>query len=96
MSFSIKQGTVETLKRKLWIKRYLSLHTSSLIVAKSRGDMVNFDDISLAQIASVARTDIKDFCFEVKIKNDGKTLFFNCTNEKEVYDWVEEIYRVLV
>jgi predicted lipid carrier protein YhbT len=94
MSFSVKQGLVETLKRKLWIKRYLSLHSMSIIVAKSRGDMVNFDEISLKQIASVSRTDLRDFCFEVKMKNDGKTLYFNCNDEKDVYDWVEEIYRV--
>lgn len=93
------------LKSLYWAKKYIILRESFLDFLKAETSSSPTLSISLKDIVSVNRTDMKPYCFEVvrmassqnganSMASDAprRTVFVSVKSEQELYDWVDDVY----
>ncbi|CAZ82957.1 unnamed protein product [Tuber melanosporum] len=93
------------LKSLYWAKKYIILREVSLDFLKTESSSSPTLSVSLKDIVSVNRTDMKPYCFEVvrmassqngasSMASDAprRTVFVSVKSEQELYDWVEDVY----
>ncbi|RPB04047.1 Pkinase-domain-containing protein [Choiromyces venosus 120613-1] len=93
------------IKGLYWTKKYLILREVSLDFLKTETSSSSSLSVSLKDIVSVNRTDLKPYCFEVirmassqnganSMASDAprRTVFVSVKSEQELYDWVEDVY----
>ncbi|PWW78038.1 PBD-domain-containing protein [Tuber magnatum] len=93
------------LKSLYWAKKYIILRELSLDFLKTETSSSPTLSVSLKDIVSVNRTDMKPYCFEVvrmassqnganSMASDAprRTVFVSVKSEQELYDWVEDVY----
>lgn len=77
---------------KSWNRRFINLNQFSIYVYKFPGDSEPTLDIPLSQVDAVERTDEKQYSFEIKVQD--RCYSFECSTDEEVYEWMDEIYKV--
>ncbi|KAG0639390.1 kinase-like domain-containing protein [Tuber brumale] len=93
------------LKSLYWAKKYIILREVSLDFLKTETSSSPTLSVSLKDIVSVNRTDMKPYCFEVvrmassqngasSMASDAprRTVFVSVKSEQELYDWVDDVY----
>ncbi|KAI8994805.1 kinase-like domain-containing protein [Pilobolus umbonatus] len=90
----IKEGYLQLkedgLRSWIWSKRYCVLRDQSLTIHRSEaGQCIGL--MFLKEIASVARVDLKPYCFIVVVKD--KSYYIACKSDEELYSWMDEIYN---
>ncbi|KAJ3354626.1 Protein kinase [Allomyces javanicus] len=74
----------------LWNKRWVVLREQTLALHKSESSTQAISVVFLSSLTGVNRSEAKAYCFELLTKD--KTYLFACTSDREVYEWIDELY----
>jgi len=95
-SFIVKKGYASVkedgLRSFLWSKRWLVLREQTLTIQRNETTYQAIANIFLGSVESVQRTEHKPFSFEIVTK--GKSYYIACKSSEDLYEWIDEIYKV--
>ncbi|KAI9303043.1 kinase-like domain-containing protein [Cunninghamella echinulata] len=95
MAGIIKSGYLsvkeEGLRSFIWSKKYFILRDQALTLHRNEQTNQCFAVILLRDITQVTRTDLKPYCFEIATKE--KSYYVSCKSDKDLYNWMDEIYN---
>ena len=87
----IRQVNASVKETWLWMKKFIILRATSISFYKTDRAITPTAIISLYDISSVQRVDLKTYCLQLELRT-GKIYHIAFKNDSEVVGWVNDIY----